>query len=106
SEISNDMMIAILRDYISLAIRGRYHVSSTFGVSVEPHMIEILDLQRLGKGVAHGFLVQVKVKPHTEANQQIGEDHLTFQISNGYVRLLEFKHVQDLPIANTINNGG
>ncbi|NLZ93102.1 MAG: DUF3888 domain-containing protein [Firmicutes bacterium] len=100
--LRNDIIVTMLQDSIELAIKGYYHSSDSFSVEIDPYRTEILDLQNLGKGVSHGFLVKVKVTPYTGTNQQLGEDHLTFQITSGNIKLIKFQHIQDFPIPNTL----
>jgi hypothetical protein len=59
-------------------------------------MMKILDLKRTGDDNNYVFTVEIKVTPYSGAHQ-LGEDHLTMQISKHNVQLLEFTHLKDLP---------
>ncbi|NLZ39439.1 MAG: DUF3888 domain-containing protein [Firmicutes bacterium] len=102
AELRNKIILTMLQDSIGLAVRGHYQTSDNFDVVINPYRTEILDLQDLGKGVANGFLVKVKVISSTGTNQQLGEDHLTFQITSGNIKLMQFQHIKDFPLPNTL----
>ncbi|MGI6659751.1 MAG: DUF3888 domain-containing protein [Dethiobacteraceae bacterium] len=92
----SDALLTLLQDSIELACKVHYKRTGKAEVIVEPNMMKILDLKRTGDDNNYVFTVEIKVTPYSGAHQ-LGEDHLTMQISKHNVQLLEFTHLKDLP---------
>jgi len=97
TEISNDLLLASLEEAARLVITGYYCNTASQQIAVTPMDMEIIELKRLGQRHSLNFLVKIKVTPRLDALNPLGEDHLTFEINHGSIKLTEFKHVKDFP---------
>lgn len=96
AKTKSEIILTLLQNPTELACKGHYKKTAAASIIVEPYMLEILDVKRSGNDNSYSFTVKVKATPYSGAHQ-IGEDQLTFQISQHNIHLLEFEHLKDLP---------
>lgn len=90
AELYKDMFVTILSPYIDQEIKKYY--GKPYAVALFD--IDFLDITRPNGYRSFIFKVKVKVHPFTGPHIDVGEDHITFIISSGEVKVEKFEHIR------------